>query len=635
MTLLETLTPVAATGAFGAAWLLIAIPLAVSGILLVVGRVGDSWGHLLGAASPIAAFVIALVEFVQMLGAPAADRAVSVPLYTWIEAGGRSVRISLLVDPLSILFALLVTGVGSLIFIYSIGYMADDPKRRRFFAFLNFFLGAMLTLVLADNYIMLFIGWEGVGLASYLLIGFWQDRNSAALAAKKAFLTNKVGDLGLLCASFAMFALFGSVSFADVNAGAPGLSHGWATALGLLLLLAACGKSAQVPLQVWLLDAMEGPTPVSALIHAATMVTAGVYLVVRSQAIFTLSDEAALAVAIVGLCSIFAGAWIGCAKDDIKKVLAGSTMSQIGYMMLAAGLGPAGVAFAIFHLLTHGMFKANMFLGAGAVMHGMDDDTDMRHFGALAKGMPWVFGTFAMGYLAIIGCPFFAGYYSKDHIINAAFGKGQLFGWLAVAGAAITAFYMTRLMMMTFFGPSRHLPGVHPHRPGPVMVLPLVVLAIGSVVGGLVLNGWIQGWLSDAVGAEVEPVHVVETGAIAWVTLAVVVCGVVLGVVLYRRPIAQRTPVSRNFFVNAGRNELYADSFNEAVFMRPGQRLCDGLELTDRYVVDGAVTGSAAAAKGASGVLRLLENGYVRSYGALMTFGAVIIGVVMILGRLA
>ncbi|MFC2757339.1 NADH-quinone oxidoreductase subunit L, partial [Propionibacterium acidifaciens] len=524
MTLLETLTPVAATGAFGAAWLLIAIPLAVSGILLVVGRVGDSWGHLLGTASPIAAFVIALVEFVQMLGAPAADRAVSVPLYTWIEAGGRSVRISLLVDPLSILFALLVTGVGSLIFIYSIGYMADDPKRRRFFAFLNFFLGAMLTLVLADNYIMLFIGWEGVGLASYLLIGFWQDRNSAALAAKKAFLTNKVGDLGLLCASFAMFALFGSVSFADVNAGAPGLSHGWATALGLLLLLAACGKSAQVPLQVWLLDAMEGPTPVSALIHAATMVTAGVYLVVRSQAIFTLSDEAALAVAIVGLCSIFAGAWIGCAKDDIKKVLAGSTMSQIGYMMLAAGLGPAGVAFAIFHLLTHGMFKANMFLGAGAVMHGMDDDTDMRHFGALAKGMPWVFGTFAMGYLAIIGCPFFAGYYSKDHIINAAFGKGQLFGWLAVAGAAITAFYMTRLMMMTFFGPSRHLPGVHPHRPGPVMVLPLVVLAIGSVVGGLVLNGWIQGWLSDAVGAEVEPVHVVETGAIAWVTLAVVVC---------------------------------------------------------------------------------------------------------------
>ena len=223
--------------------------------------------------------------------------------------------------------------------------------------------------------------------------------------------------------------------------------------------------------------------------------------------------------------------------------------------------------------------------------------------------------------------------YTKEELI--ACGKGQLFGWLAVAGAAITAFYMTRLMMMTFFGPSRHLPGVHPHRPGPVMVLPLVVLAIGSVVGGLVLNGWIQGWLSDAVGAEVEPVHVVETGAIAWVTLAVVVCGVVLGVVLYRRPIAQRTPVSRNFFVNAGRNELYADSFNEAVFMRPGQRLCGGLELTDRYVVDGAVTGSAAAAKGASGVLRLLENGYVRSYGALMTFGAVIIGVVMILGRLA
>ncbi len=635
MNLLETLTPVAATGSLGLAWLLIAIPLAVSGILLVVGRAGDSWGHLLGAASPIATFVVALVEFVRMLSAPAAGRAVRAPVYTWVEAGGRSVEISLLVDPLSILFALLVTGVGSLIFVYSIGYMSEDPKRRRFFAFLNFFLGAMLALVLADNYIMLFIGWEGVGLASYLLIGFWQERNTAALAAKKAFLTNKVGDLGLLCASFAMFALFGSVSFSDVNASAAGMSHGWATALGLLLLLAACGKSAQVPLQVWLLDAMEGPTPVSALIHAATMVTAGVYLVVRSQAIFVLSDEASLAVAVVGLCSIFAGAWIGCAKDDIKKVLAGSTMSQIGYMMLAAGLGPAGVAFAIFHLLTHGMFKANMFLGAGAVMHGMADDTDMRHFGALAEGMPWVFGTFAMGYLAIIGCPFFAGYYSKDHIIGAAFDKGPLFGWLVIAGAGVTAFYMTRLMMMTFFGPSRHLPGVHPHRPGPVMVVPLVVLAIGSAIGGLVLNGWIQGWLEDAIGAEVEAVHVFETSAIAWATLLVVALGVALGVVLYRRPIAQEAPPSRNFFVNAGRNELYANSFNEAVFMRPGQRLCVGLELTDRYVVDGAVNGGAATARGAAGLLRLLENGYVRTYGALMAFGTLIIGVVMILGRLA
>ncbi|SPF68813.1 NADH:ubiquinone reductase (H+-translocating) [Propionibacterium ruminifibrarum] len=635
MTLLETLTPVAATGSLSIAWLLIAIPLAVAGILLVVGRAGDAWGHLLGAAAPVAAFVIALVEFVELLGAPPAERAVSVPVYTWAETADRTIEISLLVDPLSILFALLVTGVGSLIFIYSIGYMVEDPKRRRFFAFLNIFLGAMLTLVLADNYIMLFIGWEGVGLASYLLIGFWQERTSAALAAKKAFLTNKVGDLGLLCASFAMFALFGSVSFADVNAAAPDMSHGWATALGLLLLLAACGKSAQVPLQVWLLDAMEGPTPVSALIHAATMVTAGVYLVVRSQAIFTLSDEAALAVAVVGLCSIFAGAWIGCAKDDIKKVLAGSTMSQIGYMMLAAGLGPAGVAFAIFHLLTHGMFKANMFLGAGAVMHGMGDDTDMRHFGALAKGMPWVFGTFAMGYLAIIGCPFFAGYYSKDHIINAAFGRGPVFGWLAIVGAAITAFYMTRLMMMTFFGPSRHLPGVHPHRPGPVMVIPLVILAIGSIIGGLVLNGWIQGWLSDAIGAEVEPVHIFETSAIAWITLLAVACGIVLGVLIYRRPIAQETPVSRNFFVNAGRNELYANAFNEAVFMRPGQRLCDGLELTDRYVVDGAVNGGVTLAKGASGLLRLLQNGYVRTYGALMTCGAVIVGAVMILGRLA
>jgi NADH-quinone oxidoreductase subunit L len=633
--LLETMAPVEATGLFSYAWLMIAIPLAVAGLLLVIGKRSDKWGHLLGVLAPIASFVIALLLFIQMMGSDESSRAVSVPVYTWASAGAFSIDISLLVDQLSILFALLVTGVGSLIFIYSIGYMADDPHRRRFFAFLNFFVASMMTLVLADNYIMLFIGWEGVGLASYLLIGFWQDRNSAALAAKKAFVTNKVGDLGLLTASFAMFSLFGSVRFEDVSSSVASASPGWATALGCLLLLAACGKSAQVPLQVWLLDAMEGPTPVSALIHAATMVTAGVYLVVRSHAIYEMSTTASLAVTVVGLASVFAGAWIGCAKDDIKKVLAGSTMSQIGYMMLAAGLGPAGAAFAIFHLLTHGAFKANMFLGAGAVMHGMEEDTNMHHFGALAKAMPWVFGTFACGYLAIIGFPFFAGFYSKDHIITAAFDKGPIFGWLALIGAGITAFYMTRLMMMTFAGKQRWQPEVHPHKPGALMVIPLVVLAAISVVGGLALNGWIQGWLAPAVANEVHPVHVFDTGWISLVTLAVVALGVVLGVVLYRKNIAPETQKSRNFFVLAGRNELYANQFNEAVFMRPGQALCDGLELTDDHVVDGAVRGSAVAVKGASGALRLMQNGYVRTYGVTMALGLVVIGVVMILGQLA
>ena len=632
---LEVVMPVAATGLFSWAWLMIAIPLVVAGLLLVIGRVGDGWGHLLGVASPIASFVIALILFVSMLGADEPSRAVSVPTYTWISAGPWTITAGLLVDQLSILFALLVTCVGALIFIYSVGYMREDPKRRRFFAFLNLFVAAMLLLVLADNYLLLFVGWEGVGLASYLLIGFWQDRNSAALAAKKAFITNKVGDLGLLTAMFAMFALFGSVDFTTVNEQAPAMGHGWATAIGLLLLLAACGKSAQVPLQVWLLDAMEGPTPVSALIHAATMVTAGVYLVVRSHAIFAMTAQASLAVSIVGLVSVFAGAWIGSTKDDIKKVLAGSTMSQIGYMMLAAGIGPAGAAFAIFHLLTHGAFKANMFLGAGAIMHGMDDDVDMRHYGALAKAMPWVFGTFACGYLAIIGFPLFSGYYSKDHIITAAFDKSPVFGWLALAGAGITAFYMTRLVMMTFFGPDRHLPGVHPHRPGPVMVVPLVVLAFGSVFGGLALNGWIQGWLAPATGAEVGESHLIEMTWIGAVTLLAVALGVVLGVLLYRRPVSQQQPVSHNFFVNTGRNELYANAINEAVFMRPGQALCDGLALADDELVDGAVRSSADLAKASGGLLRIVENGYVRSYGVTMALGVVAVGLVMILGRLA
>ncbi|HVK36815.1 MAG TPA: NADH-quinone oxidoreductase subunit L, partial [Microlunatus sp.] len=452
MNLLEVVTPVAAEGLFSYAWLLIAIPAVSAAILLLVGKAGDSWGHLLGTLAPIASFVIGMVLFVQMVGREESARAVGVPVYTWITSGRWDINVGLLVDQLSIVFVLLITGVGSLNHVYSIGYMAHDERRRRFFGFLNLFVAAMLLLVLADNYLVLFVGWEGVGLASYLLISFWQHKPSAAVAGKKAFVVNRVGDLGMSVAIMLMLAAFGSSAFVDVNAGAAAMPGGMATVMGLLLLLGACGKSAQVPLQSWLLDAMEGPTPVSALIHAATMVTAGVYLVTRSFAIFEQTEAAATAVVVVGTVTLLAGAWIGCAKDDIKKALAGSTMSQIGYMMLAAGIGPAGYAFAIFHLLTHGFFKANMFLGAGSVMHGMDDDVDMRHYGALSRAMPVTFITFAAGYLAIIGFPFFAGFYSKDHIIEAAFEQSALVGVLAMLGAGVTAFYMTRLMLMTFLG---------------------------------------------------------------------------------------------------------------------------------------------------------------------------------------
>ncbi len=464
MNLLEVVTPVAAEGLFSYAWLLIAIPAVSAAILLLVGRAGDAWGHLLGTLAPIASFVLGVALFVQLLGREESARAVAVPVYTWITSGRWDIGVGLLVDQLSILFVLLITGVGSLIHVYSIGYMAHDERRRRFFGFLNLFIAAMLLLVLADNYLVLFVGWEGVGLASYLLISFWQHKPSAAVAGKKAFVVNRVGDLGMSVAIMLMLAAFGSSAFVDVNAGAAAMPGGMATVMGLLLLLGACGKSAQVPLQSWLLDAMEGPTPVSALIHAATMVTAGVYLVTRSFAIFEQTEAAATAVVIVGTVTLLAGAWIGCAKDDIKKALAGSTMSQIGYMMLAAGIGPAGYAFAIFHLLTHGFFKANMFLGAGSVMHGMDDDVNMRHYGALSRAMPVTFITFAAGYLAIIGFPFFAGFYSKDHIIEAAFEHSALVGVLAMLGAGVTAFYMTRLMLMTFLGQKRWLAGRAPAR---------------------------------------------------------------------------------------------------------------------------------------------------------------------------
>ena len=647
MPVLEVVTPVPATGFFTLAWLMIAIPALSATVLLLVGRAGDRWGHFLGALAPLASFAIGVSYFAQMLGTEA-ERAVSVPMFQWIGIGDWTVNAGLLVDQLSITFTLLITGVGGLIHIYSIGYMAHDDRRRRFFAFLNLFVAAMLLLVLADNYLVLFVGWEGVGLASYLLIGFWQHKPSAAVAAKKAFVVNRVGDLGMSVAIMLMLAYFGSSAFVDVNAGAGELDSATATALGLLLLLGACGKSAQVPLQSWLLDAMEGPTPVSALIHAATMVTAGVYLVTRSFAIYEQTEAAATAVVIVGTVTLLAGAWIGCAKDDIKKALAGSTMSQIGYMMLAAGIGPAGYAFAIFHLLTHGFFKANLFLGAGSVMHGMNDDVDMRHYGALARAMPITFVTFATGYLAIIGFPFLSGYYSKDHIIEAAFEHSTLVGVLALVGAGITAFYMTRLMLMTFLGrrrwveaPAEGGTGIvrHPHESPLVMTIPLVVLAVLSVIGGLLLNNRIAGWLDPAFGIPAEESHstgLLHISVVGVATLLVVAIGVAVAVWLFgpRREIPVIQPASRSPLTLAGRSDLYGDALNEAVFMRPGRQLTDGLVRVEDHGIDGAVNGTAVAIGAGAGRLRRLQNGFVRTYALTMVAGAAVVGCVLVLGRL-
>src|SRR5258707_1266904 len=612
------MTSLTAVGAQRAAWLLLPFPVAGAAILLLGGKRTNSWGHLVGVAMPVASFVYAVIAFAAMLGYPASQRSRDLHLFSWIPAGGLQVNIGLLLDPLSICFVLLITGVGSLILIFAVGYMANDPERRRFFGYMNLFLAAMLLLVLADNYLGLYAGWEGVGLASYLLIGFWQFRPAAAVAAKKAFIANRVGDAGLSLAIMLMFATFGTVTFTGVFHAVGGASSGVTTALGLLLLLGACGKSAQLPLQSWLLDAMEGPTPVSALIHAATMVTAGVYLIVRSNPIFNLTPDARLAVTIVGAATLLWGAIIGCAKDDIKKALAGSTMSQIGYMMLAAGLGPAGYAFAIAHLLAHGFFKAGLFLGAGSVKHEMDDEVDMRRFGGLARVMPVTFVTFGFGYLAIIGIPPFSGFFTKDPIIEAAFDKGgtsgALLGTAALIGAGITAFYMTRVMFMTFAAERRWDEKVHPHEAPPVMTSPMVLLAIGSIGAGafLIINSRLVSFLAPVVGSPPTS-HGIWT-AVSGGALALVLAGAAVASLMYgRREVPVTAPAGSPLTV-AARKDLYGDAINESLLMRPGQWLARLSVFFDNRGVDGLVNTLAATLGGTSGRGGRLENGVFRSY---------------------
>ncbi|MDR7255704.1 NADH-quinone oxidoreductase subunit L [Nocardioides sp. BE266] len=625
----------AAGGVFDLLWLVIGLPLIGAFLLLAVApflptslrETADKKGHLVGTAAAVASFVLSLVLFIQLLGRGEEERQVGQHLYTWFETGSLSVGMDLLYDQLAALFLLLITGVGSLIHVYAIGYMEHDARRRRFFGYLNLFVAAMLTLILSSNFVGLFLGWEGVGLASYLLIGFWQHKPSAAAAAKKAFVINRVGDIGLSLAIALMFATFGTTDYAGVSEHAADASQDTLTAIGLLLLLGACGKSAQVPLQAWLLDAMEGPTPVSALIHAATMVTAGVYLVVRANFIFELAPIAQTAVVVVATVTLLWGAILGCAKDDIKKALAGSTMSQIGYMMLAAGLGPVGYPFAIFHLLTHGFFKANMFLGAGSVMHGMDDDVDMRHYGQLNKAMPVTFLTFAMGYLAIIGFPGFSGFWSKDKIIESALADNLVVGLLAILGAGITAFYMTRLMLMTFFTEKRWEKDVHPHESPKVMTVPLVVLAALSVLGGVLLLGdWIVKWLEPVTGHAVHHEPPLPALVITLIIVGVVAIGVATAWFLVgKREVPREAPQDVSFATRAARADLYGDAINDAVVVRPGVGLVGGLTAFDRHGVDGTVMGGAAAFGGISSTLRRVQNGFVRSYALSLLGGALLV----------
>lgn len=622
-------------------WLLVALPLAGAAILLFGGRRTDAWGHLLGCAAALAAFGVGAMLLADMLGRDGLERAIHQQVFTWIPAGGLQVDFGLQIDQLSMCFVLLISGVGSLIHIYSVGYMAEDPDRRRFFGYLNLFLASMLLLVVADNYVLLYVGWEGVGLASYLLIGFWYHKPSAATAAKKAFVMNRVGDAGLAVGMFLTFSTFGTLSYAGVFAGVPAASRAVLTAIGLLMLLGACAKSAQVPLQAWLGDAMEGPTPVSALIHAATMVTAGVYLIVRSGPLYNLAPTAQLAVVIVGAVTLLFGAIIGCAKDDIKRALAASTISQIGYMVLAAGLGPAGYAFAIMHLLTHGFFKAGLFLGSGAVIHAMHEEQDMRRYGGLRAALPVTFATFGLAYLAIIGVPPFAGFFSKDAIIEAALGaggiRGSLLGGAALLGAGVTAFYMTRVMLMTFFGEKRWTPGAHPHEAPAVMTWPMILLAVGSVFSGglLAVGGTLRHWLQPVVGSHEEATHALPTWVATTLALGVVAVGIAVAYRMYgTAPIPRVAPVRVSALTAAARADLYGDAFNEEVFMRPGAQLTNAVVAVDDAGVDGSVNALATLVSQTSNRLRQMQTGFARNYALSMLVGAVLVAAALLVVHL-
>jgi NADH-quinone oxidoreductase subunit L len=623
-----------ASGTLSSIWLLIAIPLASAAVLLLLGRRADRWGHWLGVGSVGVAFILGLVYFFALRGLSGPYRAADRTLFTFLDVGKLKISFGLLFDPLSAIFVLLITGVGFLIHLYAVGYMADDPGRRRFFGYFNLFVAAMLALVLGDNYLVTFIGWEGVGLASYLLIAFWFTRPSAATAGKKAFIMNRVGDVGLLTAMFLMFAVFGSVSFNVVFSNVGKASSTVVLMLGLLLLLGACGKSGQFPLQAWLPDAMEGPTPVSALIHAATMVTAGVYLIARSNPIFSANLAAQTVVVAVGALTLMIGAIIGCAKDDIKRVLAWSTVSQIGYMFLGVGLGGVAYALALIHLLAHGFFKAGLFLGAGSVMHAMNDQVDIRRFGGLWRYMYITWITFGLAWLAILGMWPASGYFTKDPIIEAAFNRagwtGWLFGTTALVGAGVTAFYMTRLFVLTFHGPKRWTDDVHPHESPPVMTVPLILLGIGSLAAGALMATPVKDWLVPVFNnpAEVTADHLSKL-TVTLLTLLVVLIGAGIAVALFRNG-TELVEQPAGPVVTAARRNLYGDAVNETLFETPGLWLTRALVYLDSKGIDGLVNGLAAGIGGGSGRLRRAQTGFVRTYALSMLGGALLVVAAML-----
>ena len=642
------------------AYLILALPLAGFVLLCLFGkRLGDSAAGWLATSAIGAAFVCTVAAFVQLLNKPDNARSITKPVLVWFKAGGFEVKASLLIDPLSITMALFVTGVGSLIHLYSIGYMKGDPQFHRFFVYLNLFAFSMLSLVLADSFLFMFLGWEGVGLCSYLLISFWFERERAAVAGKKAFVTNRVGDFGFMLAMFLIFQNTGSLTYNTVFSHGIG-RMGTATAIALLLFLGAVGKSAQLPLYIWLPDAMEGPTPVSALIHAATMVTAGVYLMCRVSPIISVaSSDVGTIIAWIGVLTALFAATIACAQDDIKKVLAYSTISQLGYMFLAVGSG-AYVA-GLFHMITHAFFKALLFLGAGAVIHGMHDEQDMKRMGALRKFLPVTAVTFMVGWLAIAGIPPFSGFWSKDDILSAAYNKSVALYVIGAFTAGLTAYYMTRQVALTFFGEERwreeaahgeavdEPSGVNATEPEPVseqaghsghggdhgepheapwtMALPLGVLAFLAAVGGIInlpFGNWnfLERWLAPVL--ETFSVNTgVSTGlkiALAVVTTVLCVAGIGVGWIVWTRS-ADNPQLEPLILKEAwGVNDVFS-----LVFGTGGALVAAAAANFDKYVIDGAVNGVASVVRVTGGQVRRLQTGYVRNYALGLAAGAVVL----------
>ena len=621
-------------------WLIPALPLAGFLLILLFGRrLGEPKAGYLAAAACGSAFIVTALVWLDMLGKDAEERTKYLVMFKWIPVGSLNIDAAILADPLSITMALFITGLGTLIHLYAIGYMHGDPKFSKFFLYLNLFAFSMLMLVMGENLLVTFLGWEGVGACSYFLISFWHTRDSAATAGKKAFVTNRVGDWGVMMAMFLAFSAVGTLSYSGINHAAEngGISTVTATAIALMLFIGACGKSAQLPLYIWLPDAMEGPTPVSALIHAATMVTSGVFLMTRMGPVLHASYEwAPTIIATIGAATALFAATIAVAQTDIKKVLAYSTVSQLGFMFLAIGSG-AYVA-AIFHMVTHAFFKALLFLGSGSVIHGMHHEQDMRRMGALRKLMPITAGTFIIGWLAIAGVPPFAGFFSKDEILLYVFANNRALYVVGMVTALLTAYYMTRQVIMVFFGEAKWKDaheehGAHgdfvPHESPKIMLFPLVVLAFLSITGGLLQLPFskdlhfLEHWLEPVVHhseANIKGTWAYDNKYLLLLAAIVVAAiGIAMSVAVYAKGKAK--PIEPKVLADG----WYYDRAISGFMGGPGRKAFEGVAMFDATVVDGAVIGTAKGVGGISSVLRKVQSGFVRTYAAIIGIGAIIL----------